>query len=210
MHVKIKTVYLYLILLALHWWLEEAKSLDIESHNNVCLLVAHRLIPFLLKELKVTKKQKKTNIESKPIDVALSLKKSSIPIPVIPPNPVISENSDSIVEPIERTDEVFESNSEAVENENEVTDSFIQQNEQNEVEFVSNPVENQNEGDLVLEALPNVENNFEENNSMSDQEIRNSPLPEANNISDADILNEVIFMYLYFDILLICLMRRFK
>ncbi|XP_020812175.1 E3 ubiquitin-protein ligase HUWE1 isoform X3 [Drosophila serrata] len=44
---------------ALHWWLEEAKALDMESQTDACLYAAHFLLPHLIKELKVAHQQRK-------------------------------------------------------------------------------------------------------------------------------------------------------
>ncbi|XP_036319887.1 E3 ubiquitin-protein ligase HUWE1 isoform X1 [Rhagoletis pomonella] len=45
---------------SLHWWLEEAKHLDLESQTDACLYVAHLLIPFLLRVFKEGQKTKST------------------------------------------------------------------------------------------------------------------------------------------------------
>ncbi|XP_070138870.1 E3 ubiquitin-protein ligase HUWE1 isoform X1 [Drosophila bipectinata] len=37
---------------ALHWWLEEAKALDMESQTDACLYAAHFLVPHLIKGIK--------------------------------------------------------------------------------------------------------------------------------------------------------------
>ncbi|XP_016986687.1 E3 ubiquitin-protein ligase HUWE1 isoform X2 [Drosophila rhopaloa] len=44
---------------ALHWWLEEATLLDMESQTDVCLYAAHFLLPHLIKELKTAHHQRK-------------------------------------------------------------------------------------------------------------------------------------------------------
>ncbi|XP_017113044.1 E3 ubiquitin-protein ligase HUWE1 isoform X3 [Drosophila elegans] len=44
---------------ALHWWLEEATLLDMESQTDACLYAAHFLLPHLIKELKTAHQQRK-------------------------------------------------------------------------------------------------------------------------------------------------------
>ncbi|SPP78575.1 E3 ubiquitin-protein ligase HUWE1 isoform X2 [Drosophila guanche] len=44
---------------ALHWWLEEAKALDMESQTDACLYAAHFLLPYLIRELKAAHHQRK-------------------------------------------------------------------------------------------------------------------------------------------------------
>ncbi|XP_055907075.1 E3 ubiquitin-protein ligase HUWE1 [Eupeodes corollae] len=48
---------------ALHWWLEEAKHLDMESQPDICLTVAHQLIP-VLQELRAKTKRRKRKTAS--------------------------------------------------------------------------------------------------------------------------------------------------
>ncbi|XP_011213379.2 E3 ubiquitin-protein ligase HUWE1 [Bactrocera dorsalis] len=43
---------------SLHWWLEEAKHLDLESQTDACLYIAHLLIPFLIRAFKDNQKAK--------------------------------------------------------------------------------------------------------------------------------------------------------
>ncbi|XP_053950966.1 E3 ubiquitin-protein ligase HUWE1 [Anastrepha ludens] len=45
---------------SLHWWLEEAKHLDLESQTDACLYVAHLLIPFLIRSFKDAQRAKTT------------------------------------------------------------------------------------------------------------------------------------------------------
>ncbi|XP_017074382.1 E3 ubiquitin-protein ligase HUWE1 isoform X3 [Drosophila eugracilis] len=44
---------------ALHWWLEEATLLDMESQTDACLYAAHFLLPHLIKDLKIAHQQRK-------------------------------------------------------------------------------------------------------------------------------------------------------
>ncbi|XP_037724903.1 E3 ubiquitin-protein ligase HUWE1 isoform X3 [Drosophila subpulchrella] len=51
---------------ALHWWLEEATLLDMESQTDACLYAAHFLLPHLIKELKTTHQQRKQEESTRP------------------------------------------------------------------------------------------------------------------------------------------------
>ncbi|XP_017050710.2 LOW QUALITY PROTEIN: E3 ubiquitin-protein ligase HUWE1 [Drosophila ficusphila] len=51
---------------ALHWWLEEATLLDMESQTDACLYAAHFLLPHLIKELKITNHQRKQDDATRP------------------------------------------------------------------------------------------------------------------------------------------------
>uniref|UniRef100_A0A1A9ZLS0 HECT-type E3 ubiquitin transferase n=1 Tax=Glossina pallidipes TaxID=7398 RepID=A0A1A9ZLS0_GLOPL len=59
---------------ALHWWLEEAKYSDPETHMDACLQVAHHLIVHLIKVKDMLLKRKTELCKSE-------CKKSSIPVP---------------------------------------------------------------------------------------------------------------------------------
>ncbi|XP_030381581.1 E3 ubiquitin-protein ligase HUWE1 isoform X3 [Scaptodrosophila lebanonensis] len=65
---------------ALHWWLEEAKALDMESQTDACLYAAHFLLPHIIKELKAAHMQRKQDEATRQSSAATTVSTPAVPL----------------------------------------------------------------------------------------------------------------------------------
>lgn len=157
---------------SLHWWLEEAKHLDLESQTDACLYVAHLLIPFLIRAFKDSQKTKSIDQPVSTTTYNSPNRRSAIPVFI---QQTTNSNSGS-----ENTSSANENMTERNENTTLSTDVLEQQDQISnddggEVEYSS---EEENPTILVTtegETLEDVEDDFEE-----EQDERNSNINSTN------------------------------
>ncbi|XP_067638187.1 E3 ubiquitin-protein ligase HUWE1 isoform X2 [Eurosta solidaginis] len=169
---------------SLHWWLEEAKHLDLESQTDACLYVAHLLIPFLIRAFRDSQKAKTAEQPASTNNYSSSSRRSAIPVFIqqstnLNNGPV---NNSSPTENIAQVNENIAVTDEIPDQQDQISSEDVR-----EVEYSS---EEETPTILVTneeETRQDVEDEFEDEQDESNSNLNTTSLTEEEGNSAFDI-----------------------